>query len=181
MIAQDKVQVNLRGLLLALLTLIVAIIYGTGAFANGDPLWFLPVFTARPIRIVVTDKGCKVELFEGEKGFDDIYLAVNESLTQLDGVNEQFGFGQGSVQAYRDAERVVELFYPAPVTIHTNYRFGHPDSLFIPISGYFANSRAVFGGLNGDYWAGALRIKSLARIAGAAKQVQCTLQQPQGP
>ncbi len=150
-----------------------AVIYGSGAVANGDPLWFLPLFSAKPLRIVVSDKGCTTELYEGEKGFDDIYLAVNQSITQLDGLNEQFGFGPGRVQEYRNTEKVVELYYPAPVTVHTSYRFGHPDSLFIPLTGFFADSRAVFGGLKGDYWAGALRVKSIDGIARAVDAVKC--------
>ncbi len=174
MAAQDQVNVNLKGLFWAFVVLIVGVVYATGLIANGDPLWFLPVFSEKPMRIVVTDKGCAVELFEGEKGFDDIYLAFNQSITQMDGLNEQFGFGEGRVQEYRNTERVVELYYPRPVTIHTNYRFGRPDSIFVPLTGSFAESRAVFGGHNGDYWAGALRLKSLDAIMQAASGITCS-------
>ncbi len=174
MVAQDKVNVNLKNLFLAFGVMVVAVIYGVGLIANGDPLWFLPFFTEKPMKIVVSDKGCTVELYEGEKGFDDIYLAFNQSVTQQDGLNEQFGFGPGRVQEYRNTHRVVEFYYDHPVTIHTNYRFGRPDSVFVPLTGPFAESRAVFGGHEGNYWSGALRLKSIDSIARAASEIQCS-------
>ncbi len=173
MIAQDKVQINLKGLFFALVVMLIAVFFGVGLVANGDPLWFLPFFSEKPMRIVISNKGCTVELFEGEKNFDTIYLAANSSLSQLDGVNEQFGFSPGAVEEYRNTERVLELYYGRPITVHTSYSFGHPDSLLIPLTGHFADSRAVFGGHDGDYWAGALRLKSIDAITAAANQVQC--------
>jgi len=172
--AQDTVQVNLRGLLFALVVVIALIVLGVGALTNGDPLWFLPFFNDVPQRIVVYQNGCRVELNDGQPGFDQLTAAINQTLPQYDGFNSTTGISLGSLTDYREKERAVEVFYAKPVTIHAPYRFGHPETLFIPLSGYLADSRSVFGGKAGDYWAGALRLKSIEPIQRAAETVHCT-------
>ena len=171
--AQDTVQVNLRGLFLALAVVIALIVFGVGALTNGDPLWFLPFFSEAPQRIVVYQNGCRVELSNGQPGFDELTAAINQTLPQYDGFNSTTGISPESLKDYREKERAVEIFYGKPVTIHAPYRFGHPETIFIPLSSYFADSRSVFGGKAGDYWAGALRVKSLAAIQGAVEAIRC--------
>ena len=171
--AQDTVQVNLRGLLFALIVVIALIVFGVGALTNGDPFWFLPVFNQVPQRIVLYQNGCRVELNNGQPGFDQLTAAINQTLPQYDGFNSTTGISPESVKDYREKERAVEVFYAKPVTIHAPYRFGHPETIFIPLSSYFADSRSVFGGKAGDYWAGALRLKSLEPIQRAAETIRC--------
>jgi hypothetical protein len=170
----DTVQVNLRGLLFALVVVIVVVIFGIGALTNDDPLWFLPVFNETPKQIVVYKAGCSVELSKGQPGFDEMTNAINQTLPQFDGFNSSFGLSQESLKEHREKESLVEVFYAKPVTVHTPYRFGHPDSILIPLSGYFAEARAIFGGKAGEYWAGALRLKSIEPIRRTAEQVQCS-------
>jgi len=171
--AQDTVQVNLRGLFLALIVVIVLIVFSVGALANGDPLWFQSSFNEVPQKIVVYPGGCRVELSKGQPGFDELTAAINQTLPEYEGFNSTFGISPDSLKEYREKERALEVFYAKPVTIHAPYRFGHPDTLFIPLSSYFADTRSVFGGIAGDYWAGALRLKSLEAIQRAADQVSC--------
>ncbi|MDE3090227.1 MAG: hypothetical protein KGJ80_12665 [Chloroflexota bacterium] len=170
---QDKVQVNLRGMFLALIVVIGVIIFSVGALANDDPLWFLPVFNAAPQRIVVYQGGCRTELIPGQPGFDELTTAINQTLPQYDGFSSTFGMSAESTKETREKERAVEIFYAKPVTIHTPYRFGHPDSIFIPLSSYFADAHSVFGGRAGEYWSGALRLKSIEPIQRAAEMIPC--------
>ena len=171
--AQDTVQVNLRGLFLALIVVIVLIVFSVGALANGDPLWLLPVFTDVPEQIVVYQGGCRVELSKGQPGFDELTAAINQTLPEYEGFNSTFGISPDSLKEYREKERALEIFYAKPVTIHTPYRFGHPEAIFIPLSSYFADARSIFGGNGGDYWAGALRLKSIEPIQRAAAAIRC--------
>ncbi|MBI3742095.1 MAG: hypothetical protein HY257_10135, partial [Chloroflexi bacterium] len=69
--------------------------------------------------------------------------------------------------------RSVEIFYAQPVRVHSPYRTGHPDNLLIPLSGTFGETRSLFGGRGGDYWGGALRLKTTAGIRGAIENVAC--------
>ncbi len=171
--AQDTVQVNLRGLFFALIVVIVLIVFGVGALTNGDPLWFIPYFNEVPQRIVVYQNGCRVELNQGQSGFDELTTAINQTLPQYDGFNSTTGISPESLRDYREKERAVEIFYAKPVTIHAPYRFGHPETIFIPLSSYFADSRSAFGGKAGDYWAGALRLKSLDQVQRVAETIHC--------
>ncbi len=158
---------------LALIVVIVSIIFSVGALANDDPLWFLPIFNDKPQRIVVYQDGCRTELIPGQPGFDELTAAINQTLPQYDGFNATFGMSVESAKETREKQRAVEIFYAKPVTIHTPYRFGHPDSIFIPLSGYFADAYSVFGGRAGEYWAGALRLKSIEPIQRAAAAIRC--------
>jgi hypothetical protein len=171
--ASDTVQVNLRGLFFALLVVIVLIIFGIGTLTNGDPLWFLPIFDETPQQIVVYTGGCSVTLSNGQPGFDELTNAVNQTLPQVEGFNSTFGVSLDSLKEYRQKERMLEIFYAKPVTVHAPYRFGHPDTILIPLSGYLAETRSVFGGKAGDYWAGALRLKTVEPIQRTAASIPC--------
>jgi hypothetical protein len=160
-------------LFLALLVVLVLLVFIVGMLANDDPFWFLPVFDETPRRLVVYQSGCSSILSKGQPNFDELNNAINQTLPHYEGFNSTFGISADSLKDYRATERAVEVFYAQPVTIHTIYRFGHPDSIFIPLSGYFAESRSIFGGRAGDYWAGALRLKSTEPIRRAAEQVRC--------
>lgn len=156
-----------------MLAVIAAIVFGFGALGNDDPLWFYPSFTEIPRTITVYQSGCVVELLEGQSGFDGLTQAVNQSLVQIDGLYGTYGLSVESLENYRAHEGAVEISYGKPVTIHTPYRFGHPDILFIPLSGAMGEARAVFGGVGDSYWASALRLKSNTAIQRAAELILC--------
>lgn len=171
--APDTVHVNLKGLFFAMLVVIALIIVGLGTVGNGDPLWFLPRFDQVPEHMIVYRNGCRTELWQGSAGFDDLTHALQRALPQVDGMNSSYGISLDSLDDYRQKERALEVVFDKPVTIHTLYKFGHPDTLFIPLSSYFADSRSVFGGTEGQYWAGALRIKSLAELQQLVDALRC--------
>ncbi len=170
---QEPVRVNLKSMFLVLIVVAVLAIFGVGAIGNGDPLWFWPNLNEEPERIVIYRNGCTVELISGQPGFAELTRALNENLPQYEGYSNSYGFSIDSLNRYRQKEYALEIFYPEPITIHSPYGFGHPDSLMIPLSSDFAETRSIFGGHNGDYWAGALRLKSIAAIQGAANAIPC--------
>lgn len=171
MYAQEPVRVNLKGLAIVFTLFMIALVLFMGASANNDLLWFLPFFSETPSRITVYQDGCSTQIFPGEKGFDEMMVAINQSLSQVDGYEHGSGLNQETIALYTTRWRAVEVRYPKRVKIHTTFRFGDPDTLFIPLSEYFA--RHVFGGINGDYWAGALRLKTIEPILRAAEQIRC--------
>lgn len=172
--SSDTVQVNLKGLFFALVFVIALIVFSVGWLTNDDPLWFLPIFNETPSQIAVYRDGCTINLRRGQPGFDEITQTINQALPQYEGYSSTFGVSPDSLQAYRKTERILEVFYAKPVTIHAPYRLGHPEMILIPLSGYFADARAVFGGQDGTYWSGALRLKTIEPLQHAVEQVRCT-------
>ena len=169
----ESVHVSLSQLLIMLGTFLIAVIFCGGALGNSDPLWFLPYFNEIPSRIIFYRDGCRSEIVWGRGGFAELTAAINQSLSQVDGYEQGFGLSPDSYKQYTEKGHTIEVFYPKRVTIHVAYRFGNPDSLFIPLSGYFGEARAVFGGVGGAYWAAALRLKTIEPIQRAAEQIQC--------
>lgn len=173
MYAQDQVRVNLKDLALVLALFVIGLVVFMGAAANEDLLWFLPFFNETPARIVVYRDGCRAEIFPGEPGFEALTVAVNQSLSQVDGYEQGFGLSPETLKQYTSQWRAIEVRYPQRVKIHVAFRFGSPDTLFIPLNEYFGNARAVFGGIAGDYWSSALRLKTIEQIQRAAEQIRC--------
>lgn len=173
MYEQEPVRVNLRGLVIVMVLFGVGMAWFLGALANEDPLWFLPYFNETPARITLYRDGCRVEIYSGENGFEDLTVALNQALSQVDGYEQGFGLSPETYKQYTTQWRAVEVLYPKRVKIHVAFRFGDPDTLFIPLNEYFANSRAVFGSVAGKYWAGALRLKTIEPIQRAAEQIRC--------
>jgi hypothetical protein len=171
---KDITRFDIRGLVLVLVAMIGGVFFCAGTLANDDPLWFLPFFNETPTRIVIYQPGCKVALTNGHPRFDEFNRVLNQSLSQIDGY-DAFGLSPASLKEYRETEWAVEVFYPHRVKIHSTYRFGHPDSVLIPLSGMFGETRSIFGGYGGDYWSGALRLKSNAEIRRAAEAMRCRL------
>ncbi len=170
---QEQVHVNLRTMLVVLIVMVVGGVYGLGALANGDWLWLVPYFNETPQRIAIHRAGCTVEIVEGEAGFAELTRALNEALPQYEAYNDAYGLSTESLEEFRTKQESIEVFYPRPIKIHTPYHLGDPDSLFIPLSGHFAEDNSVFGGHAGVYWSGALRLKSIANIQQAARAVAC--------
>ncbi len=170
---QQPVRVNLKSMFLVVIAFILLVIFGVGMFGNGDPLWFWASFNEEPERIIVYRSGCSVELISGQPAFAELTRALNQELPSYEGYSNNYGLSADSLNQYREQERAVEVYYPKSITIHSPYGFGHPDSLFIPLSSYFGETRSVFGGHEGEYWAGALRLKSTATIQSAATAVPC--------
>lgn len=169
----DQLSINLRPLFLILIGLVLAFILGVGIVSNNDPFWFLPIFDETPLRIIVYRNGCQVDLIEGAPGFAQVTGAINGTVTHIEGFYTSYGLSDASLKHYRSGELAVEVLYPTPVTIHAPYRFGNPDSLFFGLSGSLGEDRTIFGGHNGVYWAGAMRLSSNDTLRKAAEAIPC--------
>lgn len=166
-------NINIKGVILTIVLVTGAIAFCGGSLANGDPLWFLPYSNVTPAYIVVHQNGCDVTLLPGQSGFDEMRSALNETLSQIDGYESGFGLTLESLNDYRKKERTVESYFDKPIKIHVPYRVGEPTNILIPITGYFADTRSIFSGREGDYWAGALRLKTTEPVKRAAEQLRC--------
>jgi hypothetical protein len=173
MYPQEQVKTNLKDLLIVLGLFGVIGAYLLGALANDDLLWFLPFFNETPAQIVVYRDGCRAVLTPTDAGFAELASALNQVLSQIDGYEPGFGLAPDSRQQYIKQWRALEVTYPKRIKIHVVFRFGSPDTLFIPLNEYFGDARAVFGGIGGDYWASALRLKTIEPLQRAAEQIQC--------
>jgi hypothetical protein len=161
---QERVNLRLGQLLATMVVFFVLLVYFVGMMGNRDPLWFWPFFDEKPDRIVIHQGGKQTVLALSNPGYAELTQAINESLPRIDGYQDRMGLSETMLGLYRTKYSMVEIFYPQPITIHSLYSFGHPDSLLIPLSGPFADTPVVFGGKGGEYWAGALRLKSTAAI-----------------
>jgi hypothetical protein len=173
MYAQQQAQVNIKDLVLVLIAFVAGVFYLFGALANDDPLWFLPIFDETPARIILYQDGCHSELTAGKPGFVELTAAINQSLSQVDGYEPGFGLSPETLKEFVQSGRAIQITFPRRVKIHIAYRFGSPDTLFIPLGGPLGEARAVFGGIAGDYWASALRLKSIDSIQSAAERFAC--------
>ncbi len=169
----ETVRFNLRDLFLVLLAMVGSVYFCSGTLANSDPLWFLPFFNETPQSIVVYRDGCRVTMTPEQPGFDDLTLALNEALSQIEGYDPTYGLELDSLREYREKQRALEVTFAKRIKIHVAYRFGDPDTLFIPLTGPFGETRSVFGGHAGEYWSSALRLKSNANLRRAAEAIVC--------
>ncbi len=167
-------KIDLKSVIFAIALVVGAVVFCSGALANADPLWFLPYSNETPAYIVVHQDGCSVTILPGQSGFDELTAALNQALSQIDGYEQGFGLSADSLKEYRSGkERVVEVYFDKPIKIHVPYRFGDPSNLLIPLTGPFAETRTLFGGRDGDYWGGALRLKTTEPVRRAAELVRC--------
>ncbi len=166
-------KIDLKAVILTIVLVTGAIVFCMGALANVDPLWFLPYSNEMPAYIIVYQNDCKVTILPGQSGFEEFAAALNQTLSQIDGYEPGFGLSVESLKEYREKERAVEAYFDKPIKIHVPYRFGDPSNILIPITGYFAETRSLFGGRDGDYWSGALRLKTIEPLRRAAEQVRC--------
>lgn len=169
----ETVRFNLRDLLLVLVALVGGAFFCSSSLANSDPLWFLPYFAETPQSVVVYRAGCRATITPGKPGFDELTRALNGDLSQIEGYDPTYGLEPSSLREYGDKELAVEVTYPRRVKLHVPYKFGDPDTLFIPLTGPFGETRSVFGGHGGSYWSSALRLKSHAAIRAAAERIEC--------
>ncbi len=171
---ETALKIDLREVVLVLVVGLGALVFCAGALANDDPLWFSPVFNETPTDVIVHLNGCDARLKSSSPQFQPLVDAINQTLSQIDGYEQGFGLSPESLLDYRTRDRSIEIFYAQPIRLHIPYRFGHPTNLLIPLSGPFGETRSLFGGRDGDYWGGALRLKTNDALARHANLLVCS-------
>lgn len=140
---------------------VAAAFYFVVTLSTNDPAWVWPYFSGKPSRIVLHSSGQDVEILPGSPEYEAVNAVLNQALSKVQGYSESLGLSEESLVDYRTRYVSLEIFYPEPVVVHSRFNFGRPNTLLIPLTGWHSRSNAVFGGHNGNYWAGALNLKDL--------------------
>jgi hypothetical protein len=156
----NRVKPGIGKLLLVLIVFVLAVVYIFVALGSSDPLWFWPGFNARPDKIIIHCAGQETILTSTSPGYAELTEALCQTVPKIQGFYASLGISEGTMQEYKSKALVVEVFYARPIFIHSPFNFGRPDSLLIPLSGLHSELNVLFGGHEGVYWAGALRLKS---------------------
>lgn len=129
------------------LLVLVPLIYGIIALNTGDWLWISPVFDYQPTIIIIYCFGEKVTIPAGSDHFSALVEIVNHTLSG----RKRWDSLTMSAETYREYQTnpemmVVELHYPAPIRVHSRYKyFSNVDKIIIPLVGRHAQTNAVFG------------------------------------
>lgn len=126
---------------------LVPLIYGIIALNTGDWLWISPVFDYQPSAITVYCFGEKVAIAAGSDHFSELAAIINQTLSG----RKRWDSLTMSDETYREYQTdpdmmVVELAYPAPIRVHSRYKyFSNVDKIIIPLIGRHAQTNAIFG------------------------------------
>jgi hypothetical protein len=131
--------------------------YGIMAINNGDFLWWWPWFDEKPSEIVMYRAGQKTVITPESPDYTRLVQAINESLSRRTGYLN-LGLSEPTVEEYMTEATVIELTYPALVSMHSQYRLVPFDGLLIPLEGRHSEWRVVFFSQYGQYIAGALQL-----------------------
>lgn len=137
------------------------VIYGVIALSSNDPFWMWPFFTAKPSKLVLYQQGQIYEIGPESPAYEPLVETLNRALSKVVGFQETLGLSEETLAEYRTRAVVLEIYYPRPVSVHSRFSFGRPNTLLIPLVGSHSEANVVFGGLDGGYWPGALTLKDL--------------------
>lgn len=140
--------------LIATLFAIVVLVYATIAIGTSDYLWFLKRVPADPLEIVIHFDGQTVSLEQSDANFMDISNALKLTITQLYGYPQSVGLSSQTLQNYREHDWSIEAFYDEPLRLHSQFRFGEPRQLILPLSGRHAEQNIMFLGLEEQFYTG---------------------------
>jgi hypothetical protein len=149
----DRLQINVPGMVAAVVGFGLAVVYLTTALAAQDGLWFLKGFAAEPDRIIIYHGGTRTELRPGEPAFAALARAVRESLAHGASRPSIVGFSEGSLQDAYNLYVTLEAFFDQPVKFHAGFNTGRPTQMLFPLTGRHAELNIVLLGRDGVYWA----------------------------
>lgn len=158
---------SIRNLLAIVVVILLVAIYAIVSIATGDWLWFSGKFAETPNAILVHCYGETLEIEPGSYHFSALTDIVNEMLSG----RKRWDSLSLSDETYQDyqqhaAMKVLEIYYPQPVRVHTSNKFfSNVDNLIIPLEGRHAQTNAVFGRNQGLPAAGSLHVESTERIS----------------
>ena len=156
----------IRLLVVVVIVLVIAF-YLILAIGTGDFLWWNPKFSETPNAILVHCNGHTTDIDPGSFHFSALARLVNENLSGRKRW-DPLSLSEATYEDYRTDPKMIalEVFYPEPVRIHSNYKFfSNVDNLIIPLEGRHANTNAVFGLNQGRPAAGSLHVESTAVIS----------------
>ncbi|MHB1005068.1 MAG: hypothetical protein ACYC3S_05425 [Chloroflexota bacterium] len=155
----EKVNPNIRGLLLAMLVFGSLLVYGLPALNSRNPLWFIPSLGAEPNQIVAYKDGQTTVYRPGSPGYKALAPLCTKALLEVSGLDDS-GLSLDTLKDIRSHGRAIEIYFPQSVTIPTSFPVGKPNQIFVPFDDKYANWKVLFTGNDGTYWAQGLRISS---------------------
>lgn len=138
---------SIKDLLVIVLIVLVAAIYAIISLATGDWRWWNPRFDHTPSGVVVHCFGKTTQIDPGSNHFRAIETIVNASLSGPKRW-DSLSLSEATYHDYQTHPNMVavELFYPQPVRVHSNYKyFSNVDNIIIPLVGRHAQTGAIFG------------------------------------
>jgi hypothetical protein len=158
--------VSLLDFLLTIGLVIIVFIYLMLAAYSRDLVWFWPKFDELPVQVLVRCHGQERRLEGTSAEAQEIAWMLNEQISgdkRFDNLN----LTTPTYEYYLTDPGVVtlELFYSEPVRIHLpNMYFSNITSLLLPLEGRYANTRIVFGLINGVPAGGSFHVNSTQKI-----------------
>ena len=143
-----------------------SVYYVMMAVNNRDLLWWWPWFDEEPSEIVIYRAGEEIVITPDSPGYAALVQAANQSLSRRVGYLN-LGLSEPTLEEYATEATVMELSYPAYVSMHSQYRLVPFDGLLIPLTGRHSESRVVFFSQGGQYIAGAVQLATTDPIKDA--------------
>lgn len=156
--ANEPVNVNLRGLALALIVLGLILLYALPALNSRNPLWFVPSLGSEPNQIITYRDGERQVHRPGTPGYKLLAPLTTKALREVSGLDDS-GLSEATLREIRSEGRAIEVFFPQPITIPTTLLVGKPNQIFIPLDDEYAEMAVAYTGNDGKYWAQGLRIR----------------------
>jgi hypothetical protein len=129
-------------------------------------LWASPIFNGQPSTIVIHCYGKDITLEEGSVQFAELNQRFNTALSGRKHWDDT-SLSEQTYQEYQTSPdmMVLQLYYPEPVRVHSNYKFfSKVDTLIVPLVGRHASSAAIFGRLGRYPTAGSFHIESMTLL-----------------
>jgi len=151
--------------------LVVVLFFGSVYYAimaanNRDLLWWWPWFEEMPAEVAIYRAGERTVITPDSPEYAPLVEAINESLSRRRGYLN-LGLSEPTLQEYMTEATVIELAYPALVSMHSQYRLVPFDGLLIPLEGRYSDWYVVFISQEGQYIAGALQLATTDPIRDA--------------
>ncbi|GAB4569068.1 MAG: hypothetical protein Fur0017_13340 [Anaerolineales bacterium] len=157
---------SVSNFLLTVSLAIAAFIYLSLTAYTKDPLWFYPVYEARPAFGILRCYGGEILIQEDSPHLAPITALLNEQISgdkrwdELNLTDETFKYFQTS-----DLMLLLELHYDEPQRIHSySPFFSNFDTLLIPLDGRHAEKTILFSLVNGKPSGGSFHLETYAPL-----------------
>jgi hypothetical protein len=145
-----------------LILFVIGMVWLVPAALSGDLRWFLPGVDGTPSEIIIWKDGEKIILPPDDPDFAPITAAAHAAVSNIFS-NSDFGASEQTLQTYYHSF-ALELFYPAPIQIHSRFNMGRPRQIMLPMTGVGYEEGRFLVGANGQYWAGGPRTAKITAV-----------------